>query len=212
MRVISVNVGQPRPVQWEGRTVLTGIFKSPVMGRVRMRALNLDGDRQADTSVHGGPDKAVYVYPSEHYDFWREELPGTDLPWGAFGENLTSEGWEEYEVHIGDRFRIGTAEVVVTQPRMPCFKLGIKLGREDIVSRFLESGRPGFYLRVLEEGEVGAGDAMERIQEDPHRVTVVDVVRLYLDRDGSAGRDLLERAVRVEALSPAWREGFARRL
>jgi MOSC domain-containing protein YiiM len=212
VRVISVNVGQPRPVQWNGRTILTGIFKSPVAGRVRMRTLNLDGDRQADLSVHGGPDKAVYVYPSEHYDFWREELPGTDLPWGAFGENLTSEGWEEYEVHIGDRFRIGTAEVVVTQPRMPCFKLGIKLGREDIVPRFLESGRPGFYLRVLEEGEVGAGDAMERIQEDPHRITVVDVVRLYLDRDGSAGRDLLERAVGVEALSPAWREGFARRL
>ncbi|HYO14388.1 MAG TPA: MOSC domain-containing protein [Thermoanaerobaculia bacterium] len=212
MRVISVNVGQPRPVEWDGRTVLTGIFKSPVGGRVRMRTLNLDGDRQADLSVHGGPDKAVYAYPSEHYDFWREELPGTDLPWGSFGENLTSEGWEEYEVHIGDRFRIGTAEVVVTQPRMPCFKLGIKLGREDIVPRFLESGRPGFYLRVLEEGEVGAGDAMERIREDPHRVTVVDVVRLYLDRDGSASRDLLERAVRVGALSPAWRERFARRL
>lgn len=212
MRVISVNVGQPRPVQWNGRTVLTGIFKAPVAGRVLMRALNLDGDRQADLSVHGGPDKAVYVYPSEHYDFWREELPGTDLPWGAFGENLTSEGWEEYEVHVGDRFRIGTAEVVVTQPRMPCFKLGIKFGREDIVPRFLESGRPGFYLRVLEEGEVEAGDAMERIQEDPHRITVVDIVRLYLDRDGSAGRDLLESAVRVEALSPAWREGFARRL
>jgi MOSC domain-containing protein YiiM len=212
VRVISVNVGQPRPVQWNGRTVLTGIFKAPVAGRVLMRALNLDGDRQADLSVHGGPDKAVYVYPSEHYDFWREELPGTDLPWGAFGENLTSEGWEEYEVHVGDRFRIGTAEVVVTQPRMPCFKLGIKFGREDIVPRFLESGRPGFYLRVLEEGEVEAGDAMERIQEDPHRITVVDIVRLYLDRDGSAGRDLLESAVRVEALSPAWREGFARRL
>jgi MOSC domain-containing protein YiiM len=212
MKVISVNVGQPRPVEWNGRTVLTGIFKAPVEGRVRMRALNLDGDGQADLSVHGGSDKAVYVYPSEHYGFWREELPGTGLPWGSFGENLTSEGWEEYEVHLGDRFRIGTAEVVVTQPRMPCFKLGIRFGREDVIPRFLDSGRPGFYLRVLEEGEVGAGDAMERTHQDPHRVTVVDAVRLYLDRDGRSLRELLERAVRVEALPAGWRARFEQRL
>ena len=212
VRVISVNVGTPRPVEWNGRRVMTGIFKQAVSGPVRLRRLNLDGDRQADLSVHGGPDKAVYVYPSEHYPFWRGELPGHELAWGAFGENLTTEGWWEDEVHIGDRFRIGTAEAVVTQPRMPCFKLGIRFGRDDIIPRFLESGRPGFYLRVLEEGEVAAGDAMERIAEDPHRVTVVDMVRLYLDRDGETGRDLLERATQVEALPRSWREHFLRRL
>lgn len=212
MRVISVNVGMPRPVEWNGRRVMTGIFKEPVSGPLRMRRRNLDGDRQADLSVHGGPDKAVYVYPSEHYPFWRGELPGHELAWGAFGENLTSEGWWEDEVHIGDRFRIGTAEAVVTQPRMPCFKLGIRFGRDDVIPRFLESGRPGFYLRVLEEGEVAAGDAMERLSEDPHRVTVVDVVNLYLDRDGEIGRDLLERATQVEALPRSWREHFLRRL
>ncbi len=212
MQVISVNVGKPRPVEWNGRRVMTGIFKEPVSGRVQMRRLNLDGDRQADLSVHGGPDKAIYVYPSEHYPFWRSELPGHELAWGAFGENLTSEGWWEDEVHIGDQFRIGTAEVVVTQPRMPCFKLGIRFGRDDVIPRFLESGRPGFYLRVLQEGAVAAGDAMERIAEDPHRVTVVDVVSLYLDRDGSIGRDLLERATQVEALPQSWREHLLRRM
>ena len=212
MRVISVNVGMPRPVEWNGRRVMTGIFKEPVSGSIRMRRLNLDGDRQADLSVHGGPDKAVYVYPSEHYPFWRGELPGHELAWGAFGENLTSEGWWEDEVHIGDRFRIGTAEVVVTQPRMPCFKLGIRFGRNDVIPRFLESGRPGFYFRVLQEGDVAAGDAMERITEDPRRVTVVDLVRLYLDRDGEIGRDLLERAAQVEALPRSWSEHLLRRL
>ena len=212
MRVISVNVGMPRPVEWNGRRVMTGIFKEPVSGPVRMRRLNLDGDRQADLSVHGGPDKAVYVYPSEHYPFWRGELPDHELAWGAFGENLTSEGWWEDEVYIGDRFRIGTAEAVVTQPRMPCFKLGIRFGRDDVIPRFLESGRPGFYLRVLQEGEVAAGDAMERVAEDPRRVTVVDIVRLYLDRDGEIGRDLLERATQIEALPQSWREHLLRRL
>jgi MOSC domain-containing protein YiiM len=211
MRILSVNVGQPRPVEWHGRTVTTGIFKEPVAGRIAMRRLNLDGDRQADLSVHGGPDKAVYGYPSENYPFWREQMPGLELGPASFGENLTTEGWTEDEVSVGDRFRIGTSEVIVTQPRMPCFKLQIRLGRTDIVSRFLESGRPGFYFRVLQEGEVAAGDPMERIEEDPRRLHVADVLRLYLDGD-EADPGMLARAVQVAALPEAWREHFAAKL
>src|SRR5690242_7923595 len=158
-----------------------------------MRTLNLDGDRQADLSVHGGPDKAVYVYPTEHYPYWSRELPGLDLPWGMFGENLTTEGLREEAVLIGDRLRVGTAELVVTQPRMPCYKLGIKFGRDDMVRRFLDSGRSGFYCAVLREGEVGAGDAIECLDRDPHQVSVADIHRLYLsDR---ANLELLERAI-----------------
>lgn len=215
MRVISVNVGLPRPVQGKGGMVMTGIFKDPVAGPVRVRRLNLEGDGQADLSVHGGPDKAVYAYPSEHYPFWRNEMPGHELAWGAFGENLTTAGWWEDEVHVGDRFRIGTAEMIVTQPRMPCFKLGLRFGRDDVIARFLESGRPGFYLRVVVEGEVEAGDPCERISEDPGRLPVAEMVRLYLDRrsaPGAADRDLLERAVGIEALPDWWRELFLRRL
>ncbi len=191
---------------------MTGIYKDPIEGRVQVRRTNLDGDRQADLSVHGGPDKAIYVYPSEHYPFWRRELELEDLPWGSFGENLTTEGWWEDEIHIGDRFRIGTAEVVVTQPRMPCFKLAVKFDREDIVESFLESGRPGFYLAVTREGELGAGDAMERIYEDENGVTVVDIIRLYMDRRGEIDLDLLRRVVAVEALAEGWREHFRKRL
>lgn len=211
MKIISVNVGLPRPVLWNGRRIMTGIFKEPVEGRVKARKLNLAGDGQADLSVHGGVHKAVYVYPSEHYPFWRRELELEDLPWGSFGENLTTEGWWEDEVHIGDRFRIGTAEVVATQPRMPCFKLALKFDREDIVESFLESGRPGFYVAVVQEGELGAGDAMERVHEDENGVSVVDVARLYLDRDRS-DPDLLRRAVDVEALPESWRGHFRKRL
>ncbi|MBI2115875.1 MAG: MOSC domain-containing protein, partial [candidate division NC10 bacterium] len=161
MKLISVNVGLPREVVYKGKTVKTGIFKEPVPGRVQVHRLNLDGDRQADLSVHGGPSKAVYAYPSEHYGYWRQELPGMDLPWGMFGENFTTEGLLEDLVNIGDRFRVGSAEVMVTEPRLPCYKLGVKFGREDIVKRFLQSGRTGFYVAVLQEGEVGAGDGIE---------------------------------------------------
>ncbi|HEV2853531.1 MAG TPA: MOSC domain-containing protein [Thermoanaerobaculia bacterium] len=212
MKIVSVNVGLPRPVAWRGRRIMTGIYKDPVEGRVRARRTNLDGDGQADLSVHGGPEKAVYLYPSEHYPFWRRELELEELPWGSFGENLTAEGWWEDEVHVGDRFRIGTAEFAVTQPRMPCFKLAMKFDRDDVVETFLESGRPGFYLAVTQEGELGAGDAMERIHEDENGVTVVDVVRLYMDRHGESDPDLLRRAVAVEALSEGWREHFRKRL
>jgi len=178
MRLLSVNVGLPREVLWRGRAVATGIWKAPVAGPVVLRTTNLDGDRQADLSVHGGPRKAVYVYPSEHYAHWRAELPEADLAvWGAFGENFTTAGLLEEEVAIGDRFRVGTAEVQVTQPRMPCFKLGIKLGDPGMVERFLRSGRPGFYLSVLREGVVEVGDAFEPLGPKDGGPTIAQVFR-----------------------------------
>ncbi len=164
MHVVSVNVGLPRRITWQGRPVLTGIFKEPVEGRIAVRRLNLEGDLQADLSVHGGPEKAVYAYPAEHYDFWRGLLPEIALPPGSFGENLTVEGLTEENAHVGDRFQIGTAEVMVTQPRMPCYKLAAKFGRTDIIRYFLESRRSGFYLAVLHEGAVGRGDSIQVIE------------------------------------------------
>src|SRR2546421_10750773 len=168
MKLLSVNAGLPREVEWRGKVVLTSIFKMPVPGRVRVTRLNVQGDQQSDLSVHGGADKAIYAYPSEHYAFWRNELPGTDFSWGAFGENLTTEGLLEDRVHIGDRFRAGSAEFVLTQPRMPCFKLGIRFNRPDMVKRFLESGWTGFYCAVLKEGKVAAGDSIELPERDQH--------------------------------------------
>ncbi len=178
MKIISVNVGQPRQVSWRGRTVTTGFFKEPVSGRVVVRRLNLEGDGQADLSVHGGPEKAVYVYPAEHYVYWQRELPGMQLPWGMFGENLTTEGLVEDAVHIGDQFRIGTADFIVTQPRQPCYKLNMRFGRDDIVKRFLASRRPGFYLAVLQEGDVGIGDAISLVSQDTKQLTVSVSARL----------------------------------
>lgn len=210
MRLVSLNVGLPRQVTWRGKTVTTGIFKEPVQGRIRLRRLNLDGDRQADLSVHGGPAKAAYAYPAEHYAYWREQLPDRDLAWGTFGENLTIEGLSEETVRIGDRFRIGTAELVVTQPRLPCFKLGIRFGRPDMVKRFLASRRTGFYLAVLKEGEVGAGDPILQVSREEAPLTVADITRLYVDRGGDI--EGLQRAARVEALPEDWRDYFRERL
>lgn len=204
MKIISVNVGLPRLVLRNGEPVSTGIFKEPVAGRVMMRTLNLDGDRQSDLSVHGGPEKAVYVYPSEHYDFWKRELPDMDLPWGVFGENLTTTGLLETEVSIGDKFRVGAAEVMVTQPRMPCYKLGIRFGRVDIIKRFLISERSGFYLSVLKEGEVGAGDEFQLLQKNESGVRVVEITRLYSSDKNDV--DLMRRAIATEALPLSWRE------
>lgn len=210
MKIISVNVGRPRLSMWRGEPVSTGIFKEPVEGRVVLRTLNLDGDRQADLTVHGGPFKAVYAYPSEHYPFWRGELPEMELPLGMFGENFTTGGMSETTVNIGDRFRVGTAELQVTQPRMPCYKLGLKFGRADMVKRFLASGLTGFYFSVLREGEVGAGDEVELIERDARGVTIADVVRLYVsDRDDV---ETMRRAVQVEALPRGWRDEFIERI
>ena len=210
MKLISVNVGLPREIFWKNRAVTTGIFKEPVAGRIVARKYNLDGDRQADLKVHGGPDKAIYAYASEHYDFWRGELPGLDLPWGMFGENFTTEGLKESEVNIGDRFRIGSSLLMVTQPRMPCFKLAAKFGRDDIIKRFLDSGRSGFYLTVIEEGDVGVGDAIERADHDDNDITIADLVSAYLN--GALDRDWLLRASQHTALAKGWREHFQKQL
>jgi Uncharacterized protein conserved in bacteria len=210
VKIISVNVGLPRLVLRDGEPVSTGIFKEPVTHRVMMRRLNLDGDRQSDLSVHGGPEKAVYVYPSEHYEFWKRELPDMDLPWGVFGENFTTTGLLETEVNIGDKFRIGASEVMVTQPRMPCYKLGIRFGRADIIKRFLVSERTGFYLSVLKEGEVGAGDEIELLERNAAGVKVVEVTRLYSsDKDNV---DVLRRLIALKELPESWREYLQRRL
>jgi MOSC domain-containing protein YiiM len=210
MRVVSLCVGLPREVEWHGRTVLTSIWKEPVRGRLRVTTLNIDGDRQSDLTVHGGVDKAVYAYPAEHYEYWRGELPEVELPWGAFGENLTTEGLLEEDLRIGDRVRIGSAEFVVTQPRLPCYKLGIRLGRPDILKRFLQSGRSGFYFAVAVQGEIGPGDAIVPIARSDEDLSVADVARLYsIDRDD---RELLGRASRSSALPESWRDHFRNRL
>jgi len=210
MKIISLNVGRPRLVMRNDEPVSTGIFKEPIAGRVMLRTLNLDGDRQADLTVHGGPEKAVYVYPSEHYAFWKLELPDMDLPWGMFGENFTTEGMFETEINIGDIFRIGSAEVMVTQPRMPCYKLGIRFGRTDIIKRFLASERTGFYLSVLKEGEVGVADEFELLDKNTSGVRVVDVTRLY--GSDKQNVDLIRRAIATEALPDNWRDYFRKRI
>ena len=182
MKLVSLQVGRPRKVRWRRTWITTGIYKEPVEGRVMLRRHNLEGDGQADLTVHGGWDKAVYVYPSEHYADWQEELPGIPLPYGVFGENFTTEGLDEDSVHIGDRFRIGGAVVEVTQPRMPCFKLGIRFGRADMPKRFHLSGRCGFYLAVLEEGQVGAGDSVERLARSDGQVSVRECYRQAFEK------------------------------
>ena len=210
MKLISINVGLPREVSWHGKSVLTSIWKVPVNGSVHVSTLNVEGDRQADLTVHGGADKAVYLYPGEHYPYWRHQLPGSELPWGAFGENFTTEGLSEADVNIGDRFRIGSAEFLVTQPRMPCFKLGIRFGRPEILKHFLQSGRTGFYLSVVREGEVAAGDSIHLVARDGNAVTVADIVNLYTA--DSENQELLHRATELSALPESWRDYLRKRL
>jgi MOSC domain-containing protein YiiM len=210
VRVLSVNVGLPREVVWRGKPITTGIYKEPVAGRVLLRRLNIEGDRQADLRVHGGPDKAVYAYPSESYELWSRERPELDFGPGRFGENLTTEGLREGDVSIGDRFRFGTAELVVTQPRIPCFKLGISMGRDEFVTEFLERGLPGFYLAVVREGEVAAGEPIVELQRDPRGFGVTEVARLFArDRDDVEG---MRRAADLDVLPNAWRDYFRKRL
>jgi MOSC domain-containing protein YiiM len=213
MKIVSVNVGLPREVMWHGRTVTTGIFKEPVDGRVALRKLNLDGDRQADLSVHGGEHKAVYCYPVANYKYWKRELPGRELPMGMFGENFTTDGLSEDSVHLGDRFSVGSAEVVVTQPRLPCYKLGVRFQSDDMVRRFLASGRTGFYLAVTREGEVGAGDEIKLISRDENAVVVSEITRLYVaKRYGEDDVASLRRALRVATLPESWKEYLRERL
>jgi MOSC domain-containing protein YiiM len=210
MKLLSVNVGLPREIEWKGKIVRTSIFKGPVTGQVRVAKLNVDGDQQSDLTVHGGPDKAVYAYPSEHFAFWRTELPAMDLAWGVFGENFTTTGLLEETLHVGDRLRIGSAEFAVTQPRMPCFKLGIRFNRSDMVKRFLQSGRTGFYFAVVKEGEVAAGDSIELLEGDENKIPIADIVNLY--RGDATNQDLLRRVSELRSLPNSWREYFSKRL
>ncbi|HWE85456.1 MAG TPA: MOSC domain-containing protein [Terracidiphilus sp.] len=213
MRILSVNCGLSRLVEWHGTNVTTSIYKEPVEGRIALRTLNLDGDRQSDLTVHGGKDKAVYCYPIEHYSYWKAELAGRSLPMGVFGENFTVEGFSEESVYIGDRFSVGSAEVVVTQPRMPCYKLGIRFGSDEMVKRFLRSRRTGFYVAVTREGDVGAGDDMTLVSRDPDSVSVSDITRLHVTgRYGLEDVRQVRRAIAVDALPESWKGYFRERL
>lgn len=213
MKLVSVNTGLPREVTWRGMNVTTGIFKQPVEGRVALRKLNLDGDRQADLTVHGGEHKAVYCYPLAHYDYWKKELPGRELAMGSFGENFTIDSLLEDSVHLGDQFSVGSATVIVTQPRLPCYKLGVRFQSDDMVKRFLASGRMGFYLAVTGEGEVGAGDEIKLIARDPNAVPVTEITRLYIaKRYGHDEVVSVRRALQVAALPESWKGYFRERL
>jgi MOSC domain-containing protein YiiM len=181
--VLRICVSKAKIVDWNGDQVATGIFKLPVEGRVRVRRLNLDGDEQADLTVHGGKDKAVYVYPIEQYEYWKKEMPDRDFEWGNFGENLTISGFDENSVCIGDKLKIGTARFVVTQPRIPCYKLGIRLADPTMVKRFFKSGKWGFYLAVLEEGEIETGDQIIPQGGDGNGVTLADVARCLISHE-----------------------------
>lgn len=203
MRIASVNVGRPREVFWKGMRVPTGIFKEPVAGPVAVGHLNLAGDEQADLTVHGGEDKAVYAYPAEHYPYWRRELPDVNFVPGHFGENLTSEGLLEGESYIGDCLRIGSALLMVTQPRLPCYKLALRFDRDDMIKRFISSGRSGLYFSVIEPGEVSAGSKIDMVSRDPNKVTVADILRLYLSH--SPDPELIRRATSVSALPASWK-------
>ena len=209
MKLISVNVSRPKTVTWQGERIRTGIFKKPVSGKVQVHRLNLEGDGQADLRVHGGEDKAVYAYPAEHYAPWQSEL-GRELPFGQFGENLTVEGMLEDEVGIGDIFRIGTTLFQVSQPRTPCHKLGIRVDSRAFPRRFLESGRSGFYLRVLEKGELESGETVHLESREKDRFTVREVCRLLDSEPADLSR--MRQAAELAALSAGWRNQFRLRL
>lgn len=210
MKLLSVNVGLPRLLSSQGETFKTGIFKKPVSGRVMVRWTNLDGDRQADLTVHGGPDKAVYAYPSEHYEFWKKKLPRHDFSWGALGENLTTEGLLETAVSVGDRYRVGSAVMKVTTPRLPCFKLAAKFEPDDIIDDFIRSGFSGFYFAVVEEGEVGAGDELYFLGGETPTLTILEAYRLFLPPSHDV--KLLERGTHMQALPASWRERYQAKL
>jgi MOSC domain-containing protein YiiM len=211
VKVVSVNVGLPRIVKFGKETVTTGIFKNPVDKRINLKKLNLEGDRQADPTVHGGPDKAVYSYPFEYYDFWKKEFPDISFNWGMFGENLTTEGLFESKVNVGDIFQIGSSQIVVTQPRMPCYKLGIKFGRMDVIKKFLESEKSGIYFKVIKEGEIGTNDTIKLIKKDDNNVTIKNIVELVTKED-KENTILMEKAIKVQDLPQGWKQYFLEKL
>jgi MOSC domain-containing protein YiiM len=210
VKVVSLNTGRPRELQVNGETVRTSIWKQPRAGRLQVTTLNIDGDAQSDLSVHGGPFKAVYCYPAEHYTYWRQQLPDADLPWGVFGENLTTEGVLEDRISIGDRFRVGTAEFRITQPRQPCFKLALRFGREDIVRRFIEAGRSGFYVSVEREGALASGDPIELLDREADSMTIKEINALRYDARDQQRE--LQKAAGLSGLAPGWRDHFRRRM
>lgn len=208
MKVLSVNVGLPRRIKFQRQNISTGIFKSPVGRRVKLGRMNFEGDKQVDLKVHGGEYKAVYSYPSEHYSYWRTKLERSNLPFGMFAENLTTEGMFEDEVNIGDEFKVGSARLVATQPRMPCYKLGSRFGNMNRVKEFMASGRPGIYFKVHDEGEIGPGDGIELIRKDENRVTVKDKVKLYLRSNTGEESNTIRRGLRIKYLPNGWRTHF----
>src|ERR1700742_4732769 len=205
-RLLSVNVGLPRDIEWKGRTVYTGIWKDPVRGRCRVGRLNLEGDGQGDLNGHGGEQRAVFVYQIESYRHWQDELKRTDFVHGQFGENFTIEGLADDAVCIGDRYQVGSALFEVTQPRVTCYRVGIRTSEPRMPALLTSSGRPGFYFRVLREGEVGAGDEIVKVGETREPMTVAEINALLYSPNHP--RDRLERALRIEALSPGWRASF----
>jgi ferredoxin-NADP reductase/MOSC domain-containing protein YiiM/ferredoxin len=205
-RLLSVNVGFPRDIEWNGRTVHTGIWKDPVRGRCRVGRLNLDGDGQGDLAGHGGEQRAVFIYQMESYRYWQRQLNRADFAYGQFGENFTVEGLADDTVCIGDRYRIGSGLFEVTQPRVTCYRVGIRMNEPRMPALLTSSGRTGFYFRVLQEGEVGAGDEIRKVGEAGDRMTVAETNALLYSPDHP--RDRLERTLRIEALSPGWRWSF----
>jgi MOSC domain-containing protein YiiM len=209
MKILSLQVGVPRTVEVHGGQIITGIFKEPVQRRIALRRLNLDGDRQADLTVHGGPYKAVYVYPHEHYAYWKSALPNRELPLGVFGENFTTEGILESDAHVGDTFKVGTAEVTVTQPRQPCYKLNVRFNDDHMVKRFLTSARSGFYLSVTKPGEVAAGDEIKLLTRDPQAISIADFNRLYAAKTHTReDTEILARLIQISALPQDWKDYF----
>ncbi|OLS16737.1 MAG: hypothetical protein HeimC3_51570 [Candidatus Heimdallarchaeota archaeon LC_3] len=210
MKIISINVGLPRKVMWQDNEVETAIFKEPIKGKIKINKLNLEGDQQADLSVHGGINKAVYAYSAEYYMFWKNELPNTKFPYGAFGENLTTLGLNENNVNIGDIFQIGTAKLMAVQPRLPCYKLGVRFQRLDMIKRFLESKRAGIYFKVIEEGETAHLDEIKLIKEDENAVKISEITRLFaFDKNDL---ESLIKIVKVEALPESWKTYFQHRI
>ena len=211
MKLISINVGLPVKVKFGNEIVTTGIFKNPVDKRIKIKKLNLEGDRQADLTVHGGLDKAVYSYSSEYYDFWKQEFPDISFNWGMFGENLTTEGLFESQVNIGDVFQIGSSQIAATQPRMPCYKLGVKFGRMDVIKKFLESEKSGIYFKVVKEGEIGVNDTIKLIKKDNNNVTIKNIVEI-ITKDNKESTTLMERAVKILDLPNGWKQYFLEKL
>ncbi|HEY6535508.1 MAG TPA: MOSC domain-containing protein [Candidatus Nitrosocosmicus sp.] len=210
MKIISVNISLPKKVIYGKEIVTTGIFKLPIVGPIKLEKLNLEGDKQADLTVHGGINKAVYVYPKEYYDYWQNKLLRTDLSWGMFGENFTTEGLFEDDVNVGDIFNIGTCKIMATQPRIPCYKLGIKFGNMGVIKEFLNSGKPGIYFSVIREGIVEAGNTIHLLKKDENNITIKDILLLFQKKIKDI--KLMNRALKVDALPDSWKEYFSSQL